>query len=375
MAVSRDTIIVGLSGGVDSAVAALLLVEQGYDVQGLFMKNWEDDDSDTECSAEADFADARQVADTLGIPLHRVNFAREYRQQVFEACLAEFRAGRTPNPDILCNRHIKFRAFLDHARRLGATRIATGHYAGVGGRPGARTLLRAADGNKDQTYFLHALDQAQLEAAVFPLAGLCKDEVRRRADAAGFANFDKPDSTGICFIGERDFAGFLGRYLPREPGPIVDTDGSVLGEHRGLAFYTVGQRRGLELGGRAERSGAPWYVLDKDLSGNRLIVVQGHDHPALFAGALEAGDVHWISGAPPRAPLDALARVRHRQPLQPCRVVPRGGDRAQVIFRQAQRALAPGQSVVFYDDSRCLGGGVIERRLETAARESDLGVA
>jgi len=362
---AQQTIIVGLSGGVDSAVAALLLREQGHDVQGLFMKNWEDDDGDTTCTAEADYADARQVAQTLGIPLHRVNFARAYRRQVFEACLAEFRAGRTPNPDILCNRHIKFRAFLDHARRLGAEAIATGHYAGVGGEPGTRTLLRAADADKDQTYFLHALDQAQLEPAVFPLTGLTKAEVRRRADAAGFANHDKPDSTGICFIGERDFTDFLGRYIAPTPGAIVTAEGHVIGEHRGLAFYTIGQRRGLALGGLAGHGGAPWYVLDKDLERNRLVVGQGHDHPALFSNGLEASGVRWVDGRGPSAALECLARTRHRQPLQPCTAEPLSGGRLRVAFHRPQRAIAPGQSVVLYDGDRCLGGGVIDRRLDT----------
>lgn len=364
---AQQTIIVGLSGGVDSAVAALLLREQGHDVQGLFMKNWEDDDGDTECTAEADYADARQVAQVLGIPLHRVNFAREYRAQVFAACLAEFRAGRTPNPDILCNRHIKFRAFLDHARRLGAQAIATGHYAGVGGTTGARTLLRAADADKDQTYFLYALGQDQLEQAVFPLAGLTKAEVRGRADAAGFANHDKPDSTGICFIGERDFTAFLGRYIPRTPGPIVTTDGTVLGEHRGLAFYTLGQRRGLALGGRAGHGGAPWYVLDKDPAGNRLIVGQGHDHPVLFSAGLEASGLSWVDGTGPSAALACLARTRHRQPLEPCTAEPLAAGRLRVRFQRPQRAIAPGQSVVLYDRERCLGGGVIDRRLEVGS--------
>lgn len=373
---AQQTIIVGLSGGVDSAVAALRLRERGHDVQGLFMKNWEDDDSDTECTAEADYADARQVAQALGIPLHRVNFTREYREQVFAACLAEFRAGRTPNPDILCNQHIKFRAFLDHARRLGAAAIATGHYAGVGGVPGARTLQRAADADKDQTYFLYTLGQEQLEQAVFPLAGLSKAEVRRRADAAGFANHDKPDSTGICFIGERDFTAFLGRYIARTPGPMVTTDGTVVGEHQGLAFYTVGQRRGLAVGGRAGHGGAPWYVLGKDSPGNRLIVGQGHDHPALFSAGLEASQLRWVDGRGPAGPIDCLARIRHRQRLEPCSAEPLAGDRLRVRFRRPQRAIAPGQSVVLYDEERCLGGGVIDRRLEAeSATGAAVGVA
>ena len=357
---------VGLSGGVDSAVSAWLLGEQGYRVEGLFMKNWEDDDSATHCTAEADYADARQVADTLGIPLHRANFAADYRARVFEHCLAEFRAGRTPNPDILCNRHIKFRAFLDHARRLGADRVATGHYAGIGGTPGARTLLRARDHDKDQTYFLHALDQDQLEAAMFPLAGLAKARVRELADRAGFANFNKPDSTGICFIGERDFRGFLARYIEPAPGPVVSVEGETLGEHRGLAFYTIGQRRGLELGGRRGRSGLPWYVVDKDMAGNRLVVAQGHDHPALLSRGLVASDWHWIDGRGPAMPLRCSARLRHRQADQPAWLMTGSEGRLEVVFDEPQRAVTPGQSVVIDCDGRCLGGGIIENRLPVA---------
>ncbi len=361
---NRDSrVIVGLSGGVDSAVSAWLLREQGYRVEGLFMKNWEDDDTETQCSAEADYADALQVAEVLGIPLHRANFAAAYRSEVFEHCLREFRAGRTPNPDILCNQRIKFRAFLDHARRLGADQVATGHYAGIGGEPGARTLLRAADANKDQTYFLYTLDQEQLEAAIFPLAGLTKPRVRAMADAAGFANFNKADSTGICFIGERDFQAFLARYIDRQPGPIVTVEGDEVGRHQGLAFYTIGQRRGLNLGGRADCSGLPWYVAGKDLPGNRLVVAQGHDHPALMNHGLLAGDWHWVDGRGPDRPIRCTARLRHRQPDQPGRLTPRADGRRELIFDAPQRAVAPGQSVVIYDGERCLGGGIIDERL------------
>jgi len=367
-------VIVGLSGGVDSAVSAWRLSRQGYRVEGLFMKNWEDDDTDSHCSAEADFADARQVADTLGIALHRANFAERYRDEVFEHCLHEFRAGRTPNPDILCNQRIKFRAFLDHARRLGADAVATGHYARVGGVPGARTLERATDADKDQTYFLYTLGQEQLEAALFPLAGLTKTEVRALADQAGFENFNKPDSTGICFIGEREFQGFLGRYIDRRPGPIVSLDGDVLGEHNGLAFYTLGQRRGLSLGGSAAHPGLPWYVADKDMPGNRLIVVQGHDHPALLNTGLIADQWHWVDGQGPQTPIRCTARLRHRQVDQPARLTPLGDGRRRLDFDQPQRAVTPGQSVVVYDGVRCLGGGIIETRMPVAG-SANLGVA
>ena len=359
-----DLVIVGLSGGVDSAVSAWLLREQGYQVEGLFMKNWEDDDTETQCTAEADFADARQVAETLGIPLHRANFAAAYREEVFEHCLGEFRAGRTPNPDILCNQRIKFRAFLDHAKRLGADHVATGHYAGIGEDDnGNKMLLRAADRNKDQTYFLYKLTQQQLAPALFPLAGLSKPEVREIADRVGFGNHDKPDSTGICFIGERDFQAFLKRYIDTTPGEIVSVDGEVLGEHAGLAFHTIGQRRGLNLGGRADRPGLPWYVADKDMAGNRLIVAQGHDHPALMNHGLEAVDWHWIDGAGPRDEIRCTARLRHRHADQPATLTRLADQRWRLLFDAPERAVAPGQSVVVYDGERCLGGGIIERRL------------
>ncbi|RZU98105.1 tRNA 2-thiouridine(34) synthase MnmA [Spiribacter vilamensis] len=359
-------IIVGLSGGVDSAVSAWLLREQGYRVEGLFMKNWEDDDTESHCSAEADYADARQVADALGIPLHRANFAAQYRAEVFDHCLREFRAGRTPNPDILCNQRIKFRAFLDHARRLGADAVATGHYASVGGEPGARTLRRATDTEKDQTYFLYTLGQEQLEAAIFPLAGLTKPAVRRLADQAGFNNFDKPDSTGICFIGERDFRGFLGRYIDSRPGPIATPDGETVGQHEGLAFYTLGQRRGLNLGGDAKRPGLAWYVADKNMETNQLIVVQGHDHPALMSDGLVADHWHWIDGHGPDAPIRCTARLRHRQIDQPGWLTPLTAGRRRLTFDHPQRAVTPGQSVVVYSGACCLGGGIIETRTPVA---------
>lgn len=356
-------VIVGLSGGVDSAVSAWLLREQGYRVEGLFMKNWEDDDSATHCSAEADFADARQVASTLDIPLHRANFAAEYRQQVFDHCLDEFRAGRTPNPDILCNQRIKFRAFLDHAIRLGGDYVATGHYAGIGGDAGARTLLRAADANKDQTYFLYTLGQEQLERAIFPLATMSKPDVRALADQAGFANFDKPDSTGICFIGERDFRDFLSRFIDARPGPIISVEGEELGQHVGLAFYTLGQRRGLALGGQTGKPGLPWYVAEKELQSNRLIVAQGHDHPALMSTALTGIHWQWVDGEGPAKRITCSARLRHRHVDQPATLSPIGDDHWQVKFTTPQRGVTPGQSVVLYQGNQCLGGGIINTRI------------
>lgn len=366
---ANTTVIVGLSGGVDSSVAALRLVEQGYRVQGLFMRNWEDDDTDTVCTAEDDLADVRQVCDELDIPLHQVNFADRYREQVFDHCLREFEAGRTPNPDVLCNREIKFRAFLDHALRLGADYVATGHYARLGrDADGQITLLRGRDSGKDQSYFLYMVGQDALERSLFPIGELDKPRVRTLAEEAGFDNFGKKDSTGICFIGERDFRGFLQRYIATAPGPIVDTDGYALGEHQGLSFYTLGQRQGLGIGGLAGGGAAPWYVVDKDIAANALIVAQGSDHPALYSTGLEASELHWVAGAPPvrEEPFRATARIRYRQPDQHCTVTV-GQDCARVDFDEAQRAVTPGQSVVFYDGDRCLGGGIIHKRIHHGA--------
>ena len=352
-------VIVGLSGGVDSSVAALRLLEAGYAVRGLFMKNWEEDDDAEYCAAAEDLADARQVAERLGIDLLTVNFSAEYWDRVFAYFLAEYRAGRTPNPDVLCNREIKFKAFLDHALDLGAGYIATGHYAGLR-RAGDRVqLIRAADENKDQTYFLYMLGQRALRHSLFPLAGLRKDEVRRIAERAGFANSRKKDSTGICFIGERRFRDFLSRYLPANPGPIMSLDGEVLGQHQGLMYYTIGQRQGLGIGGRAAHDNRPWFVVGKELDDNILRVAQGHDHPALMKQSLRAEQLHWVAGEPPGERFRALARCRHRQPLQACEVVLRDGL-AEVAFDQPQRALTPGQSVVFYQGDVCLGGGIIQ---------------
>jgi len=356
---------VGLSGGVDSAVAALLLQQQGYRVQGLFMKNWEDDDHQGYCSAAADLADARAVADILAIPLRSVNFSTEYWDRVFEHFLREYRLGRTPNPDILCNREIKFKAFLDFALALGAERIATGHYARSTREADGWHLRCGADADKDQTYFLYTLGQQQLQRSLFPLGGLRKTEVRRLAREAGFPNHQKKDSTGICFIGERRLRDFLGRYLPATPGPIETPDGRVLGTHHGLMYYTLGQRKGLGIGGRSDAGEAPWFALAKDLERNALIVTQGHDNPLLFHAGREAGQLHWVARRPPAAlPLPCRARIRHRQPLQPCSIIGLDGGRCRVRFRKPQRAIAPGQSIVFYRDDDCLGGGVIEQHLD-----------
>ena len=352
-------VIVALSGGVDSAVAALLLKEQGYRVQGLFMSNWEESEDDIWCTAAQDFQDARAVADRLGIPLHRVSFAAQYRARVFEHFLAEHRAGRTPNPDVLCNREIKFGAALGYARRLGASHFATGHYARLIAGAGGVELHKAVDAGKDQSYFLHAVAPAELAATLMPLGTLEKREVRERARRAGLPVFDKPDSTGICFIGERPFREFLERYLPRTPGPVESADGERLGTHRGLAFYTLGQRGGLGLGGRPGRPAAPWYVAAKDSARNTLIVVQGHDHPLLESTALTAGSWHWLVPAPATA-LRCTVRVRYRQADQPAYLTPRADGSVHLEFAEPQRAVTPGQYAVAYDGTRCLGGGVIE---------------
>jgi tRNA-specific 2-thiouridylase len=351
-------IVVGLSGGVDSAVAALLLKRAGHDVVGLFMKNWEDDDDDEYCSTREDLIDAAAAADVIGIDFEAVNFSAEYKDRVFAEFLREYSAGRTPNPDVLCNAEIKFRAFLDHALRLGGSAIATGHYAKVEFKDHAFRLLRAEDQAKDQSYFLHRLTQEQLSRVVFPLGAMKKTEVRRLAKAAGLPNHAKKDSTGICFIGERPFREFLNRYLPRTPGAMVDENGRRVGEHIGLAFYTIGQRKGIGLGGRREASGAPWYVAEKRLSSNELVVVQGHDHPLLLKNALAAGDASWISGRPPEGAA-LSAKTRYRQADAPCTLSRVLESEIRVDFAAPQWAVTPGQSVVLYDGETCLGGGVI----------------
>jgi tRNA-specific 2-thiouridylase len=357
---AMERVIVGMSGGVDSSVAAWLLKEQGFEVVGLFMKNWEDDSTDEYCTSRADLVDAASVADVIGIELEAVNFAAEYRERVFAQFLHEYAAGRTPNPDVLCNSEIKFRAFLDHARALGAHRIATGHYARLR-RAGSRVdLLKAVDATKDQSYFLHRLTQEQLAPVLFPLGELAKRDVRAIARREGIPTWAKKDSTGICFIGERPFRDFLARYLPRVPGPIVTAGGEEVGRHHGLAYYTLGQRQGLGVGGTRDGSALPWFVAAKDSERNALVVVQGHDHPSLHRHAVDAHELHWIAGAPPSAalPLALAAKTRYRMADAPCRVAI-SGDRCLARFDTPQWAPTPGQYLVFYDGDVCLGGGVI----------------
>ena len=358
----RTRVIVGMSGGVDSSVAAWLLKEQGYDVVGLFMKNWEDDDTDAYCTSREDLVDAAAVADVIGIDLEAVNFAAEYRERVFAHFLRDYQAGRTPNPDVLCNSEIKFRAFLDHALSLGADCIATGHYARVRrrGASGSTELLKAHDLAKDQTYFLHRLAQEQLAPVLFPLGEMKKGDVRALAKREGIPTYGKRDSSGICFIGERPFRDFLARYLPRSPGPIVTPDGTAVGRHEGLAYYTIGQRHGLGVGGQRDGSNAPWFVAGKDAERNALIAVQGHDHPLLYRSVVGAFDVHWISGAPPALPARVAAKTRYRMPDAGCEVRSEGDGRVVATFDAPQWAPTPGQYLVLYDGDVCLGGGVIE---------------
>ena len=356
---SQTKIIVGMSGGVDSSVAALLLLEQGYQVEGLFMKNWEEDDDADYCAAQQDLADATAVCDTLGIKCHSVNFATEYWDRVFKHFLDEYSAGRTPNPDILCNKEIKFHAFLDHARGLGADKIATGHYCRNRFIDNQWQLLRGLDSNKDQSYFLYMLDQQQIGHALFPIGEYAKPEIRALAKKHQLATHDKKDSTGICFIGERRFDTFLRNYLPAQPGDIIDTQGNSIGTHNGLMVYTYGQRKGLGIGGLHDSNDNPWYVVGKDLENNQLIVAQGQDDPHLFHNTLECSQLHWVSGECPHNNT-LTAKIRYRQPDQACQFHPLDNDRLQVQFDQAQRAITPGQSIVFYQDEVCLGGGIIE---------------
>ena len=358
---SKEHIFVALSGGVDSAVAALLLREEGRRVSALFMKNWEEDDDAEYCAAAADLEDARATCSHLGIPLHSVNFSYEYWERVFTRFLSEYRAGRTPNPDVLCNREVKFSVFAEHAKDLGATRIATGHYARTKRRAGAWCLLKGIDEHKDQSYFLHRLTRSQLANSLFPVGAMRKAEVRTVAREAGLPCSEKKDSTGICFIGERPFRRFLERYVDPAPGPIVGPEGECIGSHDGLAYYTIGQRQGLGIGGRADGNGSPWYVCGKDLENNRLRVVQGREHPALRCRELTTGPAHWIAGFPPSLPLGCRARIRYRQPDQPCTVVKAEGDGIRVCFEEAQWAAAPGQSIVLYRGEECLGGAEIEK--------------
>jgi len=354
----KNKVVVGLSGGVDSSVAALLLNQQGYDVEGLFMKNWVDFAEESECTIEEDRKDAQSVAATVGVPFHEANFAMEYWDFVFKHFLDEYKAGRTPNPDILCNREIKFKAFLDHAMKLGGYMIATGHYARVEERNGIFHLLKGMDHNKDQSYFLYTLGQDQLSRTLFPLGELPKPEVRRIAEQAGFITHDKKDSTGICFIGERRFREFLGRYIPAQPGVMQTPEGEVIGEHSGLMYYTLGQRQGLGIGGRKDSTGEPWFVAGKDMEKKILYVVQG-DHPWLHSQNLKAEQLSWVSGQSPEFPCKAAAKTRYRQPDQPCIITQDEDGNIHVKFEDKQRAVTPGQSVVFYQDDVCLGGGII----------------
>lgn len=356
-------IIVGMSGGVDSSVTALQLLEQGHQVTGLFMKNWEEDDGTEQCTAMQDLADAQQVCDKLGIPLKTVNFAAEYWDDVFEVFLSEFKAGRTPNPDILCNKHVKFKAFLDYAiEDLGADFIATGHYARITEKNGEFSLLKGLDPDKEQSYFLYTLGQKQLSRTLFPIGHLHKPQIRALAKEAGFENHKKKDSTGICFIGERKFKEFLQRYLPARPGEIHTPEGHCIARHSGLMYYTLGQRQGLGIGGVKEAPDEPWYVLEKDLKNNVLIVGQGHDHPMMLHTTLEASQLDWCNNKPLTKTLRCTAKTRYRQTDQACRLEPIGPDRCKAVFDQPQRAITPGQSVVFYDGEICLGGGIIESK-------------
>jgi tRNA-specific 2-thiouridylase len=353
-----------MSGGVDSSVSAWLLKQQGFEVIGLFMKNWEDDDDDAYCSSRQDWLDAVSVADTIGVDIEAVNFAAEYKDRVFAEFLREYSAGRTPNPDVLCNAEIKFRAFLDHAMHLGAAKIATGHYARVRESAQGFELLRGLDASKDQSYFLHRLNQAQLSRTLFPVGELPKAEVRRIAAAIGLHNARKKDSTGICFIGERPFRAFLNRYLPTRPGPMKTPDGKVVGEHVGLAFYTLGQRKGIGLGGSRDGSGEPWFVARKDMLTNTLYVAQGHHHPWLLSQALRASDTSWVAGCPPDSHQVLSAKTRYRQADSACQIHRVEQDGFSLTFDTPQWAVTPGQSAVIYAGEVCLGGGVIDEVID-----------
>jgi tRNA-specific 2-thiouridylase len=361
---AKQKVVIGMSGGVDSSVAAWMLKEQGYDVVGLFMKNWEDDDDSEFCSSRQDWIDAASVADVVGVDIEAVNFAAEYKDRVFAEFLREYQAGRTPNPDVLCNAEIKFKAFLDHAMLLGADLIATGHYARVREHQGSFQLMKAFDATKDQSYFLHRLNQAQLSKTLFPLGEIPKTEVRKIAEKLALPNAAKKDSTGICFIGERPFRDFLNRYLSYKPGPIKLDDGSIVGEHVGLSFYTLGQRKGIGIGGlkahrNADGTSEPWFVARKDIEQNTLYIVQGHDHPWLLSSQLEAGQANWIAGAAPDAGTFS-AKTRYRQADVDCRVLAPSPDRFTLDFTDPQWAVTPGQSAVLYDGDVCLGGGIID---------------
>ena len=361
---NKQKVIVGMSGGVDSSVSAYLLQQQGYEVEGLFMKNWEEDDNDEYCAAAEDLADAQAVADKLGIYLHTINFAAEYWDNVFEYFLAEYKAGRTPNPDIMCNKEIKFKAFLEYAAEdLGADFIATGHYVRRREVDGHWQMLRGLDNNKDQSYFLYTLGEEHVAKTLFPVGDIEKPQVREIAEQQGLVTADKKDSTGICFIGERKFKDFLSQYLPAQPGIIETAEGVEIGQHEGLMYHTLGQRKGLHIGGLAEYGDDPWYVVDKDVERNVLIVGQGANHPRLYSDGLIAKQLHWVNRTVPTEPFRAAVKTRYRHQDIPCLVTPIGDDQVKVTFDEPQKAVTPGQSAVFYQDEVCLGGGIIESYL------------
>jgi len=361
----ETTVVVGMSGGVDSSVAAYLLKTQGYKVIGVFMKNWEEDDTDDYCSAAEDMADAKSIADKLDIPFKTINFSYEYWDRVFEYFLQEYRSGRTPNPDIMCNKEIKFKAFLDYAVVLGADYIATGHYVRVDHSiDGVSQMLRGVDRNKDQSYFLYTLNQSQLNKSLFPVGELNKAEVRVIAEEQGFVTANKKDSTGICFIGERKFKDFLEQYIPAQPGDIENDQGQVIGTHSGLMYHTLGQRKGIGIGGLSNASDEPWYVVAKDLDRNVLIVGQGHDHPMLLSDALVCSQLHWVEPEKITDEFSCTAKSRYRQEDFKCQVSKIDKDSWQVTFEDKQRAITPGQSVVFYQGENCLGGGIIDQMIQ-----------
>jgi tRNA-specific 2-thiouridylase len=357
---SHNKIIVGISGGVDSSVTAMLLKEQGYEVEALFMKNWNDQSEDGACLWETDVEDAMLVCDKLDIPLNTVDLSSDYWDKVFKNFLSEYKNGRTPNPDVLCNQEIKFKAFLEHAENLGATKIATGHYARIKEQGKSFQLLKGLDQNKDQSYFLCRLNQAQLQKALFPIGELDKADVRQRAERAGLVTHDKKDSTGICFIGEQPFRQFLSRYIPPDPGFIKTTDNKTIGKHEGVFYYTLGQRQGLGIGGVKGASDAPWYVVQKNIEENILIVAQDHDHPLLHSHGLTASDINWVADEIPEIPYKCQAKNRYRQADQSCTIEKIENGRYYVNFESSQRAITPGQFIVFYKEDSCLGGGIID---------------
>lgn len=370
---SEIKVIIGMSGGVDSSVSALLLKQQGYQVEGLFMKNWEEDDNEEYCAAAEDLADAQAVADKLGIFLHKINFAAEYWDSVFEYFLAEYKAGRTPNPDIMCNKEIKFKAFLEFAAEdLGAHYIATGHYTQRRLVDGVWQLVRGADDNKDQSYFLYTLSHEHIAKTLFPIGHLPKPEVRAIAKEHDLLTFDKKDSTGICFIGERKFSDFLAQYLPAQPGVIETIEGETIGSHQGLMYHTLGQRKGLLIGGKKEHGEDPWYVVEKDIARNVLIVAQGANHPSLYSTGLFATQLHWVDRIGPKNATQVTVKTRYRQTDIACELFPLAGGTAKIVFNEPQKAVTPGQSAVFYQGDICLGGGIIDSYIKTNQHNQEL---